>query len=158
MTRATLGRLWMANLGAIVALSFMGRSLQRLAAGAASREVRAGVTAGVLFAVLAAAIGLLRRHQGSAATVRASALGPLLALGLWLVPLPEEQVHFLVFGVFGALTFALFDRPRAVAIAFAVAIADELLQGALPERVFDVRDIIVNSASAVAGGWALRGV
>ena len=157
MTRAALVRLWVANLGLIVALSCVGRRLQRLAAASVSREALATGVVLVLVGALAAVLVALTAGRGRAAAVRASVVVPVLALGLWLVPLPEEQLHFLVFGVFGALTFALFEPGRAAAIAIAVAIADELLQGALPDRFFDVRDIVMNSASALAGGWLLRG-
>ena len=157
MNRSALVRLWAANLVLIVALSCIGRRLQRFAAGTLSRDALGAVVVGVLVVALAAVLLALGVRRGRGAAFCASVAVPLLALGLWLVPLPEEQLHFLVFGVFGALTFALFEPGKAAAIAIAVAIADELLQGALPDRFFDVRDIAMNSASALGGGWLLRG-
>ena len=156
--RRALAPLWAANLATIVVLSFVGRRLQRLCAAAVSGEARETLTIALLCASLAVVVGALARSHGRAAALRAGLLAPLLALGLWLVPLPEEQVHFLVFGLFGALTFALFEPWRALAIAVGVAVADELLQGALPDRYFDVRDIVMNSASAFAGAWVQRGI
>lgn len=156
MTRGALVRLWAANLALIVALSCVGRRLQRFAAASVSREALGAIVVGALVAATAAVLVALGLGRGRGAAARATVVVPLLTLGLWLVPLPEEQLHFLVFGVFGALTFALFEPGRAAGIAIAVAVADELLQGALPDRFFDLRDIAMNSASALAGGWLLR--
>ena len=157
MTRDALVRLWAANLGLVVMLSLVGRRLQRLAAASVSREVLAAGVVVLIVGALAGVLVALALGRGRGAALRATIVAPLLALGLWLVPLPEEQLHFVVFGAFGALTFALFEPGRAAAIAIGVAVADELLQGALPDRFFDVRDIAMNSASALAGGWLLRG-
>jgi hypothetical protein len=157
MSRGGIVRLWAANFALIVALSVFGRRLQRAAAATVSRETLGALVIIALVVALVGVLVALRLGCGRDAALRATVVVPLLALGLWLVPLPEEQLHFLVFGVFGALTFALFAPGRATAIAIAVAIADELLQGALPDRFFDVRDIAMNSASALAGGWLLRG-
>ena len=157
MTRGGIVRTWAANLALIVALSVCGRRLQRAAAEALSRETVGALVLTMLVVAFAGVLVALALGRGRGAALRATVVVPLLALGLWLVPLPEEQLHFLVFGVFGALTFALFEPGRAAALAIAVAIADELLQGALPDRFFDVRDIAMNSASALAGGWLLRG-
>jgi hypothetical protein len=148
---------WAATIAAIVALSVYGRPIQR-AAAAAFGDARQAVVVAILVLAAAGAILLAARAGGRAAVLRASVLVPLLALGLWLVPLAEERIHFLVFGVFGAVTFAAFEPRIASVLAIAVAAGDEVLQGALPDRYFDVRDIAMNSISALAGGWITKGI
>ena len=89
-------------------------------------------------------------------------LGFFLILGIFLWSMsclkrPVERIHFIEYG---ALTFFLFRFFRhlvkerwsyglSFAGGFLVGVADELLQGFLPNRVFDPRDIWVN---AWAGG------
>ena len=143
---------WAASLVGIVLLSVYGRGVQRLVAANLAEGRHAAVVALLAAAAIAtvAGAGWARGRDGA---LRAALLLPLLGLGLWLVPLPEERIHFLVFGVFGALTFAAFAGWRAVAVAITIAAGDEVLQAALPDRYFDVRDIAINSASALAGGW-----
>lgn len=143
---------WAASLVGIVLLSVYGRGVQRLVASSLAEGRHTAVVALLVAAAIAtvAAAGWARGRDGA---LRAALLVPLLGIGLWLVPLPEERIHFLVFGVFGALTFAAFAEWRAAAVAIAIAVGDEVLQAALPDRYFDVRDIAINSASALAGGW-----
>lgn len=155
-SRAALSAAWLAAVAGIVALSIYGRGLQ-LRLFVPLGEARGALVVGALVLALVATIGLVARRRGAAAALRAAALAPLLALGLWLIPMAEERLHFLVFGGFGALTFALLTAGPATIVAVAFAVGDEILQGALPDRVFDVRDIAMNSASALAAGWLLRG-
>lgn len=87
-----------------------------------------------------------------------------LVLGL---AIPEERLHFLQYGLLAVLArraLALRVPPArqyllAIAIAATVGWGDELLQGLLPGRVYDVRDVLVNALAAViamAGAEALH--
>jgi hypothetical protein len=82
----------------------------------------------------------------------AAAIGSLL-LGLSVA---EERIHFLEYGLLAVLArsaWAHHLRPgRAYAAAWLLSTAagwgDEALQGLLPERVYDLRDVAVNSVAA----------
>jgi len=79
--------------------------------------------------------------------------------------LPEERVHFLEYGLCGflfmdaaALKKWTLWRKVALAVILTVlaGIIDELIQGVLPSRVYDIRDIYFNSVAGiggVAGRW-----
>lgn len=154
--RAALFVAWLATVAGIGALSVYGRGLQRWLF-APLGTARDSLVIGVLVLALGATVAAVVRIRGRAAALRAAVLAPLLALGLWLIPLPEERLHFLVFGGFGVLTFALLPGALAALVAVAFSVGDEILQAALPDRIFDVRDIAMNSVSALAAGWLLRG-
>jgi len=82
----------------------------------------------------------------------AAAVGSLV-LGLRV---PEERIHFLEYGGLALLArHALSYRFRpaaqyAVALGLAAVAGwgDELLQGVLPERVYDLRDVAINAVAA----------
>ena len=87
----------------------------------------------------------------------------LAALYGWLTTLvkrPEEQIHFIQYGLVGVLfARALQDHlgrsTKTDAIAFSIAMlagwVDELIQGQLPNRHYDVRDLYLNAVSAFLG-------
>lgn len=76
-----------------------------------------------------------------------------LVLGL---AVPEERIHFLQYGLLAlfcrrALAWHLEPQGQilgAVALASAAGVLDELLQGVTPERVCDVRDMMINAVAA----------
>ena len=77
------------------------------------------------------------------------ALGLLGLLGLALprIPLPEERLHFLEYGLLGFfLPLALRDRRGAMGasavLVLAAGVVDELIQWALPGRVGELRDVL----------------
>jgi VanZ family protein len=64
----------------------------------------------------------------------------------------EERLHFLTFGLFGALSMLLF-RPRyAFMMSVVFSGADELLQYFLTDRVGDWRDVGMNSLASLSAG------
>jgi hypothetical protein len=83
----------------------------------------------------------------------AGAVGSLI-LGL---SIPEERVHFLEYGLLAVLArHALSGHmgPRrqyflALTITTAAGLVDELLQGVIPDRVFDWRDVAINGVAAL---------
>jgi VanZ family protein len=100
-------------------------------------------------------------------------IGAVYALVFVRMELPEERTHILEYGLVALFVFeALRERSRnlgkpravgvmAVVIAASFGAIDEALQAALPNRVFDLRDIAFNTlaaAMAVAArtslGWA----
>lgn len=88
------------------------------------------------------------------------AIAGIYALVARRVTSPEEQVHFIQYGLVGVL-FVRAVRPSvktemaAYVIALALSILagwiDELLQGQLSNRHYDTRDVILNTVSAVLG-------
>ena len=76
------------------------------------------------------------------------------------VSTPEEQLHFVQYGLVGVL-FVRAVRPSVrhegltYLLAFVLAVlagwADELIQGHLPNRHYDTHDILLNAVSSMLG-------
>lgn len=108
------------------------------------------VNAGILAAAVLAAV-LLRGLPPRAVILSAV---PLITAGAvaWSMDRPEERVHFIEYGLLGLmLVKALGGRlAPGLVVVTAVGAGDELIQLFLPDRVGDVKDVLVN-----AGGGAL---
>lgn len=84
----------------------------------------------------------------------------IVGLGLaWLVKLPEEKLHILEYAVLGWFAGRDLSRRRggiqgvlrgSLACA-AVGLLDELIQGLLPFRFFNFRDLIFNALGGFLG-------
>lgn len=61
----------------------------------------------------------------------------------------EERLHFLTFGLYGALSMLLFTPQVAVILCLLLSGADELLQFYLVDRVGDWRDVGMNSLASL---------
>lgn len=87
-----------------------------------------------------------------------------LAVALALIDSPEERIHFIEYGLLGGLAVRAFaHRLRGVALyaatslfGLAIGTLDELYQGILPDRFYDVRDIMMNAAGSILGWVTLR--
>ncbi len=79
---------------------------------------------------------------------------PLLLI-FFIVPLslenPIERLHFFLFGLYGYCCGKAFSRGRALSLALLLAIGDEVLQGILPDRYGDIRDVAFNTLAALGG-------
>ena len=91
---------------------------------------------------------LLARHSTSQQLAWAI---PLFLIAPHFLPIVEERVHFIVFGLLGFFTLKLFPPALAYALCLLMAMADEGLQWFLPDRVGDLRDVAVNLVAAWAG-------
>lgn len=88
------------------------------------------------------------------ALVILAALAGSLVLGL---AIPEERIHFVQYGLMALLArgaCAWTMKPRgafiaALALASAAGYVDELIQGLLPDRVYDLRDVAINAVAAL---------
>lgn len=88
------------------------------------------------------------------ALVLLAAVTGAMVLGL---AIPEERIHFVQYGLMALLArraLAWHVGPaRQYAAAFAIAAVagwvDELIQGALPDRVYDLRDVAINAVAAL---------
>ncbi len=79
---------------------------------------------------------------------------------------PAEKVHLIEYGILGALVFwavsihkvdIVFCYVAAIIVSLVVGSADEIVQGFLPFRVFDFRDIVVNNLSGALGAVIYAG-
>lgn len=143
----------------ILLLSVLGRSvLQLLAETFGTEVVRASVKLAIGLVALYALSGLsLKRNC-------LKAVGILLTLGClaaFVLRLPEERVHLLVFAVLGASLLSDLRTSKsplfyAILLGITIGIIDELFQAALPWRVGDARDAFINAIGVVWGVLAQK--
>ncbi|MFH1353275.1 MAG: VanZ family protein [bacterium] len=103
---------------------------------------------------------LLRRHFPFSRILIFLLVCSVFLIFIKNLKLPEERVHFLEYGLCGflfmdAAALKKWAGWRKVAIAVLLAVSagviDELLQGILPSRVYDIRDIYFNSVAGIGG-------
>ncbi len=85
---------------------------------------------------------------------------PFLFFGLflfwwtWRLPYPEEKIHLFEYVGLGFLATRVFGSwPKALAFVFLAGVGDEVFQYFWPNRVFDLRDIFLNTISGGGGVW-----
>ena len=78
-------------------------------------------------------------------------LSILIALIFIWVPLPVERIHFIEYGIMGWLAYRAGGK-KAFIYVIAVGIIDEIIQGILPNRIYDMRDIWMN---IIGGGLGM---
>jgi len=135
--------------------------MARLVQAAISRRYGRGLFGYAVLAALAAvffslAIRLIVR-PGAGSWARLAWLTAIAGIFIYftwkLRPNPEEAFHFLEYG---ALSFLLFRAlrhsfpnvlvyPAALLLGCLVGLADEILQWALPDRIWDLRDLGLNA-------------
>lgn len=143
----------------------LARTIQNFAAAHWGRQVFVTVT---VAAMATATLGTLlaRRRAWRSALVLLAAGGFLAYFAARRVRTPEEALHFIEYGVLGALLFrALAPRMPDPAVYLCAAVlgswiglGDEALQWAMPGRFWDFRDVGLNTLAvvlvlaAIAGG------
>jgi len=106
---------------------------------------------GLLSGALAAGLWLVKRGPQALPF-----LGFLIFLvwWTWQLPFPEEKVHLFEYVVLGYLAIRTFGSPwKALALVFLAGVGDEVFQYFWPNRVFDPRDIFLNTLSGSGGVW-----
>ena len=86
-------------------------------------------------------------------------IGIFLVMVALLLDFPVERIHIVEYGLIGlmlAWALAGISRwpgwwPLAVILVWMIGWGDELIQAVLPSRVYDVRDIVLNGVSGMAG-------
>ncbi len=81
----------------------------------------------------------------------------LYGLVIYILELPEEQVHFIEYGILSALIYVALTHDinnrsiyfLSVLIVFVFGAIDEAIQWVLPNRVFDIRDIVMNGIAGI---------
>jgi len=169
-THATRSERWLwASVVVVVVLIYSSIALaQTLAQELQDRELVSTAIWLGLWVLVAAIIvlGLGTRPSWLAAGAILGIIG-VYALVMTRMAIPEERSHIVEYGMVGALIYAALQAriaggrhvpmPAVLAIAATAVIGaiDEFIQLALPERVFDVRDIAFN---AFAGFLAVSAV
>jgi VanZ family protein len=78
-------------------------------------------------------------------------------LVIYIIDVPEEQVHFIEYGILSGLIYiALSHNIHNISIyflcafiVFAFGAIDEVIQWILPNRIFDIRDILINGIAGI---------
>jgi hypothetical protein len=115
----------------------------------------------IAFAVAATVVFWLILRDERNRTLRTALLllAAVAAYAAVILPMdsPEEKIHFIEYGVVGVLATASMPRGwsggrRFIAAALFVATAgwiDEGIQGLLPDRYYDLRDVAFNAAAGL---------
>ncbi len=110
-------------------------------------------------AAAAAVVAILRgprRFRGADVLWLAAVTGALVIWSGSLMDRPEEAVHFVQYGILGVLLHRALrtriDDPSvfvaAALIGTLVGTCDEILQWLVPERFFDLRDVVLNGGAS----------
>ncbi len=86
-------------------------------------------------------------------------IGVLYAIAIKMLPIAEERIHLVEYGVLSFLIYRAlrldFSRVKSYAgaliLAFVLGWIDEGIQEILPTRYYDNRDVILNGVSALLG-------
>lgn len=128
------GLVWIVHYGAIVVGAFVGAMiLHSFAKKPRGRWVSLGV-----LAFVAAVYAVFMRT---------------------LATYPVERIHLLQYGLLGFLVFRSFGPgieglrryAYSAVVVFVIGFADEIIQGFVPTRYFDMKDVFVNLASGALG-------
>ena len=81
----------------------------------------------------------------------------LYGIVIYILELPEEQVHFIEYGILSALIYVALTHDinnRSIyfvssLIVFVFGAIDEVIQWVLPNRIFDIRDLVMNGTAGI---------
>lgn len=169
-------RLWLAVTAAVVALLAALYPMQFALDALRSRNLLR-FTISVLFILCAAAVAgaLVRRRAPLLAWLVVALAGALYAAIALAMEVPQERLHLVEYGALALLIRMAIAESAAVrqlgnrvsnvdvwalGIATAIGWLDEGVQGILPNRMYDLRDVAFNAlaaALALCAAAALRG-
>ncbi|MXZ86367.1 MAG: VanZ family protein [Acidimicrobiia bacterium] len=110
----------------------------------------------------------LRSRPGSAEIAVALGVATVYFMVFVRMGIAEERTHLIEYGIVALLIHAALNERAlrnphvpapavlAIAIAGSVGVVDELIQALLPNRVFDLRDILFNIVAAVMAVGAIK--
>lgn len=152
-------------LGVIYATLPVMRGIQKALTGRFGDAVYLPVYLALLGAALLLCWRLVRRiHRSGPGPIGALlVLAAGYGLGIWMLPVLAERVHFVEYGLLALLAvWALATRgrsrgiyPAAVLITYLAGVGDETIQWLLPNRVGEWRDLVLNGASGLLAIWGL---
>lgn len=150
-----LGLVWV---GVLFLCMYYGRSVAPWFEGASGRWAMAFLAAAGLGFAAWVIWRLVRLTPEERAGRGIGALLCLVGMGLlaWWQPLLIERSHLLLYGVLGVLAWRAVGHWRAgwprflwaALLCGLVGLADEAAQHIHPQRMFDIRDVVTNGASA----------
>ena len=169
-------RLWLAVAAAVVALLAALYPMQFALDALRSRNLLR-FTISVLFILCAAAVAgaLVRRRAPLLAWLLVALVGAIYTAIALAMEVPQERLHLVEYGALALLIRTAIAESAAVrqlgnrvsnvgvwalGLATAVGWLDEAVQGVLPNRMYDLRDVAFNAlaaALALCAAAALRG-
>ena len=141
---------WILLLICIPLLSIFGRNLQYWVADTIGYTTAAWIIGILIFVSISAYLIWLNRNSYQIPWKHLIWFIPLFLILPLLLELVEERLHFLTFGLYGAMSIMLFQPRLAFSICLVVSLGDEVLQYFLPDRVGDWKDVLMNSVASVA--------
>lgn len=149
---------WLFLLMFIPLLSYSGRSLQNLLNQIITADSLGLILIFLLLAIVLAAGRWLYQTNPSKLVISLIWFIPLFIVIPLMLPLAIERVHFIVFGIFGFVSLLLWRKMPGLLICGFIAGMDELFQWWLPDRVGDLRDVLINMLAVYGGAlFALSG-
>ncbi len=147
---------WWAAAGAWLLLIYSTLYIARPLTEALRQRNLLRLAVGTVFGLAAVGVvvwGRRRRLEARQWAVVAAAGVAVLVVAA-LLPLPEERLHFVEYGIFAALVHEALTLRRArhvglwtMALTAAAGLGDELIQGILPNRYFGWRDVAMNAGA-----------
>jgi hypothetical protein len=144
----------------ILSAAFYARPLYNFLLTFLPRVYIVFIVGGILLGCL---VGLIKRalsrNWGISKYLELSVAFAGLGALFYVLDLPEEKIHILLFGFLGVLR--IIEDPKrnlfkAVLFVISFSLLSEGLQALLPSRVADTRDIAVDSASGFLGAYLCR--
>lgn len=85
----------------------------------------------------------------------------IVGLTEFVAQLPEERIHVIEYGLLGWLITWSISKSKqkisynrifiGITLGWSIGFLDEIVQYILPNRVYDIRDVILNGLSATIG-------
>jgi hypothetical protein len=149
-SRVSLIIAWSLSLICIPLLSINGRALQAYISSHYSSQQLAVFLGTVLLLLTLKASLLQIKNHGLNRLWHLLWFIPLFIVLPYYMPVIEERLHFIVFGIYGYLSMLVLPRFIAYIACLLLGMGDELLQWYLPDRVGDWRDVQFNLLAAFA--------
>ena len=116
-----------------------------------------GVMFIIILSLVLAHIISNREHYSVNQYLWFSFISCLYGLVLYILELPEEQVHFIEYGILSALIYVALTHDinnksiyfLSAIIVFVLGAIDEVIQWVLPNRCFDIRDLVMNGIAGI---------
>ena len=145
--------------GVVYATLPIMRPILNFLKGALGEAFSPAVYVFLLFVALGIIVLFLREGRGWKSLLLLFGILGVTASILPSIKYPEERVHFLEYAVLGVLLyFALREKIRGrrvllsiPLVIFFVGLGDELIQGILPNRVYQFTDVVLNFFGGILG-------
>lgn len=143
---------WLVILVLIPLLSINGRGLQYWVAETIGYTVAAWVIGLCMLLLVSSYLASLKVRGISIPYIHLLWFIAIFLIAPLFLDRVEERLHFLTFGLFGALSMLMFKPSIAITFCLLLSGADELLQFYLPDRVGDLRDVAMNALASMSSG------